>query len=108
MKEENRINALKSVVMQLFKIATAINQEGSISLRFFGNDEISGLDNLKTIQEISQKLEEVKFETSLYAPKPLAGKIIDPLTAKAQDRQLNKPKMVIVITDGGVGYTYLY
>ncbi|CUS10433.1 unnamed protein product [Tuber aestivum] len=101
MASEKRIQGLKDAVLRFHEIATAVNSEGSLTLRCFDNPNLTGLDNITSRETLSQKLDEIQFNTGLSVPTPLMEKILKPLAYKAQNRQLESPTIIVVITDGG-------
>jgi len=108
MNAENRVAGLKDAVLRFHKIATAVNTEGGLSLRCFDNSNLTGLDNITSEETLTQKLNEIQFNTGYGVPTPLMEKILKPLAHKAQNRQLESPTIVVVITDGGVSILNLH
>ena len=100
----NRIPAMKDAVLRFFNIATAVNPEQGIHLRFFDSPQISQTDGDKLTSEaiVTQTLDQCCFDTGWGVPQPLQQKILLPLLEKAKKDELTAPTVVIIITDGGV------
>ncbi|PWW80608.1 hypothetical protein C7212DRAFT_361593 [Tuber magnatum] len=100
MNGENRIEGLKDAVLRFHEIVTAVNSNGCLTLHCFDNPNLAGL-NITSREILSQKLNEIQFNTGYGVPTPLMEKILKPLAYKAQNRQLETPTVIAVITDGG-------
>jgi hypothetical protein len=72
-----------------------------LTLCCFDNPNLTGLDNITSKETLRQKLDEIQFNTGYGVPTPLMEKILKPLAYKAQNRQLESPTIIVVITDGG-------
>ncbi|KAI0411375.1 hypothetical protein F5X98DRAFT_383817 [Xylaria grammica] len=91
---------LKSTLKRLAKIANILTPTG-ISLRFLnydkdGNGDFDGL----FMEDVERKFKEVGFKTGSRLGTVLRDKIVEPIIAKAQSRTLEKPVLVLIITDG--------
>jgi hypothetical protein len=98
--EKDQIPGLVDAVKRFFKVATAMNPKGGISLRFFENSAVEKLGNLTTEKEVVQALSAVQFNTKRRGSEPLNAKILNPLLEKARENRLTEPTVVITITDG--------
>ncbi|KJZ77406.1 hypothetical protein HIM_03130 [Hirsutella minnesotensis 3608] len=101
-----RINVLKETLHKVTKIALAMDADNSgINIRFlnYDDDMIGSFDNMRTTQEITEKVEKVfkeKRRGSSLGEK-LFDKVVDPMIySKARSRTLDKPVVVLLITDG--------
>ncbi|KAJ3102917.1 hypothetical protein HDU97_000230 [Phlyctochytrium planicorne] len=98
--EENgeRIEDLKLILQRVAEFAVALDDDG-VSVRFM-NSNITG-DHLKTPNEINALIDRVNFNGLTPLGSQLQRRVIEPMIlAQAQQRTLQKPILVIVITDG--------
>jgi hypothetical protein len=102
MESEGRFDSLKITLQRVARIATTLQPEG-ISIRFLNYPGDSDFDNLTTPQEVGSIIDRV----SARGPTPLGGmlnqKVVQPLIIKkAVEDRLDKPVIVVIITDGKV------
>ncbi|KAF3903451.1 hypothetical protein ABW20_dc0103767 [Dactylellina cionopaga] len=98
--EENgeRIKDLKVILEKVAFAATLFDQDG-ISLRFMNNE--FSQNNIRTPQQIEQVIAQVQFRGLTPMGTSLRTKVLEPLVlAPARAGQLQKPVLVIAITDG--------
>lgn len=98
--EENgeRIKDLKVILEKVAFAATLFDQDG-ISLRFMNNE--FSQNNIRTPQQIEQVIAQVQFRGLTPMGTSLKSKVLEPLVlTPARSGQLQKPVLVIAITDG--------
>ncbi|KAK6350179.1 hypothetical protein TWF696_006420 [Orbilia brochopaga] len=93
-----RIKDLKLILQKVAFAATLFDQDG-ISLRFMNND--FSQNNIRTEGQINQIVDQVQFRGLTPMGTSLRAKVLDPLVIQpARSNQLQKPVLVITITDG--------
>ncbi|KAF3314865.1 hypothetical protein TWF173_004392 [Orbilia oligospora] len=93
-----RIKDLKLILERVAFAATLFDHDG-ISLRFMNND--LARNNITQPQEIEQIISQVQFKGLTPMGTSLKSKVLDPLVlAPARSNGLQKPILVITITDG--------
>lgn len=109
--EENgaRIGELKEIISAVVHVATLFDDDG-ISIRFMNdfpsNPAVDGfdmrrLDRIQNEQVVEQIFSKVQYVGITPLGTELRNKVIDPLVlGPARARQLQKPVLVITITDG--------
>jgi hypothetical protein len=98
--EENgeRIDDLK-LILQKAAFAGSLFDSDGIEIRFM-NSDLQG-NNVRTAQEVEQLVQRVQFKGLTPMGTQLRNKILEPLVVqKARANQLQKPVLVITITDG--------
>ncbi|RYP39598.1 hypothetical protein DL767_002146 [Monosporascus sp. MG133] len=98
--EENglRISALHTFLKRISAIARLFDPAG-ISIRFINHDE--EYDSVTDEATINQIISEVSFDGGTMIGTMLKNRIVDPLVVQpAQAKQLKKPVLIIMITDG--------
>lgn len=102
-QSDGRIDDLKIVLSRTVSIATLFDDDG-ISIRFMNDSSVVDpreLDGIRTEQQVESIISRKKlFGGNTPMGEMLREKIIGPLIAKAASGQLNKPLLVITITDG--------
>ncbi|KAL4803693.1 hypothetical protein BDV18DRAFT_144217 [Aspergillus unguis] len=98
--EENgaRKGQLKQILGIVATIASTFDEDG-ISLRFMNNDFMQ--NNIRNSQDIEQIISNIRFSGMTPLGSALRSKVIDPLiVGPAKAGRLQKPVLVIAITDG--------
>lgn len=101
--EENgeRIDDLKLI---LNRVATAVSlfDEDGISIRFMNTNLPQGIgDNIRSEQQVNELIANIKFAGLTPLGRELKRKVIDGLVIpKARSGQMQKPVLVITVTDG--------
>ena len=98
--EENgeRIDDLKLILSRVAYAASLFDHDG-ISIRFMNNDFMQ--NNIKTEQQCSQIVSQISFKGLTPMGTSLRSKVLEPMVIQpARVRQLQKPVLVITITDG--------
>jgi hypothetical protein len=107
--EENgsRIDDLKLILQRVSYAATLFDDDG-ISVRFMNNApgvnprlDPSWLDNIRSEQDVDRLMQVIQFKGLTPMGTELKNKVVEPLIVqKAKYNQLQKPVLVIAITDG--------
>ncbi|KAI4148782.1 MAG: hypothetical protein L6R39_002687 [Caloplaca ligustica] len=108
-EDGTRVRELKQIIETVVYVATLFDDDG-ISIRFM-NDwpsnpamdgfNMSRLDRIQNEQMVEQIISKVKFVGLTPLGTELRNKVIEPLVlGPARARQLQKPVLVITITDG--------
>lgn len=98
--EENgeRIDDLKLVLSRV-AFATGLFDDDGIQVRFM-NSQQQG-NNIKSQQQVEQMISQTRFSGLTPMGRELDAKVLQPLVlGPARSRQLRKPVLVIIITDG--------
>ncbi|KAF3931935.1 hypothetical protein ABW20_dc0101229 [Dactylellina cionopaga] len=98
--EENgeRIKDLKAILAKVAYASSLFDQDG-ISLRFMNSDFQQ--NHIKTEMQVTQAVDQISFKGLTPLGTSLKAKVLEPLVLQpARNRQLQKPVLVIVITDG--------
>ncbi|KAF2184563.1 hypothetical protein K469DRAFT_666366 [Zopfia rhizophila CBS 207.26] len=102
MQEEDRIPALRDTLGRVTAIATVLSPDG-ISVRTLNSsqDVCGGWDNLKTVEDVNNRMDSVSYRGDTRLGTILRDKILDPMVLnKAKSGSLKKPVIVVIITDG--------
>lgn len=102
MKSENRFDALKDTLRRVARFATILSPQG-ISVRILNYDDVEqgSWDGLKTVEDINERIQRVDYVGGTPLGTKLYSKVLEPMIlSKARSRQLEKPVIVIIITDG--------
>jgi hypothetical protein len=95
---------LKDTLQRVVKFATILQPEG-ISLRFLNYSDDGGFDDLKEESLIMSIVESVKVSNGTPLGEKLDRKIVQPMIIdKAVAGCLEKPVIVVIITDGEASY----
>ena len=105
----DRINDLKLIISRVVSVATLFDDDG-ISIRFM-NDwwsdpamdgfDMRRLDGIRNEQMVEHVIGKIQFTGLTPLGTELKNKVIDPMVlGPARNRQLQKPVLVITITDG--------
>lgn len=111
MNSEDRVQALRDTLKRTAKIATLLSDDGiKIRLLDFHTDSNGWFDRVKTPAEVTQRMDTVTYPGPYSFGTPLGtqvdAKVLVPLIVQmAERRQLSKPVIVVIITDGEVRYT---
>lgn len=104
--EENgeRIKDLKLILSRVASAASLFDDDG-IQLRFMNwqvpNHELRMLDGIKSEQQIEDIVAKVPFKGLTKIGTQLKSLVVEPIIlSKARNNQLQKPVLVITITDG--------
>jgi vWA found in TerF C terminus len=101
--EENgeRIKDLQLILERVASVATIFDDDG-ISLRFMNaNYQTQQLENIRSEQQIQQLMSTVQYKGLTPMGTELRRKVVEGIILpKIRARQLTKPHLVIVITDG--------
>jgi hypothetical protein len=105
MELDDRIEALKDTLKRVLKFATVLSPEG-ISVRLINdnrrNDD-SKWNGLKTVDDVMRKVNKVDYKSGTPLGTSLYSKVLSPLVMdKARAGKLQKPVMVVILTDGEV------
>jgi len=93
-----RIKDLKVILSKVAFAASLFDQDG-ISLRFMNADFMQ--NNIKTEQQVTQVVDQIQFKGLTPMGTSLRNKVLEPLVLQpARNGQLQKPVLVITITDG--------
>ncbi|KAJ6261976.1 hypothetical protein Dda_2777 [Drechslerella dactyloides] len=93
-----RIKDLRLILQKVAFAATLFDHDG-ISLRFMNND--FSQNNIKTEAQVNQIVDQIQFRGLTPMGTSLRQKVLDPLVIQpARQNQLQKPVLVITITDG--------
>lgn len=102
MNTGGRISALKALLMRVSKITTELDTDG-IEIRFLNFPNDAGFNNLRTTADIQNAVEQVVFRGGTKIGTTLREKILEPLVyAKVRAKNLQRPLLVTIITDGQV------
>lgn len=100
------IDELKFILSSV-AFATSLFDQDGFSVRFM-NTDVQG-DNIKTEQQANDLISRVRFEDLTPLATSLKYKILEPfLFEPARRGMLNKPIMVIIITDGRVRTPHVF
>lgn len=101
MRQGSRIPVLKDTLRRVARFAMYLKPTG-ISLRFLNHPADHSFDGLKSVKDIMKKLESIEFSGCSRLGTELNDKVVKPLIKKAEQRQLTRPLVVVIITDGEV------
>jgi hypothetical protein len=101
MREGWRIPVLKDTLKRVAMFATYLKPTG-ISLRFLNHHADYSFDDLKSVDEIMNKVEKIEFSGCTKLGTELNDQVVEPLIKKAEQSQLKRPLVVLIITDGEV------
>ena len=98
---EDRFLDLEDTLRRVATFATILSPDG-ISIRMLNHIESEqGLwDNLKTVEDVKKRMDEVVYDGSTPLGTKLRGKVLKPMLSKAASGNLKKPVIVVIITDG--------
>ncbi|KAH8819880.1 hypothetical protein F5884DRAFT_892858 [Xylogone sp. PMI_703] len=100
MKKGSRIKTLEETCIHIAQIATLLQPEG-ISLRFLNSQSDQDLNLLTKEDDIRRKMKKVTYYGPTQLGTVLRQKIVQPLIIdKIISRQLKRPIITVVITDG--------
>ncbi|KAL4752887.1 hypothetical protein BDW72DRAFT_52454 [Aspergillus terricola var. indicus] len=93
-----RKEQLKQILGIVATIASTFDEDG-ISLRFMNNDFMQ--NNIRSAQDVEQIISNIRFSGMTPLGSALRSKVLDPMiVAPARAGRLQKPVLVITITDG--------
>lgn len=103
-EDGSRIDDLKLILSRVVNAAMLFDEDG-ISIRFINwSPPVSSaqiLDNVKSEQDLERIISQVQFSGTTEVGTELRKKVIDPLVrAKIRGPGLQKPVLIITITDG--------
>lgn len=101
-KADGRIDDLKVMLTRTVSVATLFDDDG-ISVRFMndvGQIQPRELDGITTEHQVEDLIKRTDFSGATPMGENLREKVLRPLVEKAQRGQLQKPILVITITDG--------
>lgn len=101
-RADGRIDDLKVVLSRTVSIATMFDDDG-ISVRFMNDTpriDPRELDGIRSEAQVEDLVRRTDFTGATPMGEKLREKITGPLVEKARGDQLNKPVLVITITDG--------
>lgn len=104
---DGRMDDLKLVLARAVNVATMFDEDG-ISVRFMNPQQLpkqpfgpGELDGIRTESQLDQIIAKATFSGKTPLGEKLHANVLEPLILKrAHDRQLQKPVLVITITDG--------
>jgi len=105
----DRIDTLNKTLQSITFWATMIEPSG-VSLRFLNHDDDDNgeFDNVTDHEKLGDQITKVEFIGDTKLGTMLRKKVIRPLQDRAKTAgQGIKPRIIIIITDGAVGYTVL-
>lgn len=95
-----RIPALQAFVARIAEVTAHFDTDG-IAIRWINDDQAS--DRIKTTTEVAQIVNSHRFDGWTRIGTQLWNKVLLPLvSAPARSKELAKPVLVIIITDGKV------
>lgn len=101
-----RVNELKFILSEAAFVTGLMDRDG-FSVRFMNSD--SGGDNIKTQQQAADLVEGIQFQGTTPLASSLKKKILDPfIYGPKKAGRLNKPVLVIIITDGEVNFVAFF
>jgi len=110
MNSEDRVQALRDTLKRTAMIATLLSDDG-IKIRLLDShtDSDGWFDHVKIPAEVTQRMDTATYPGPYKFGTPLGtqehAKVLTPLIVQmAQRRQLSKPVIVVIITDGEVRY----
>ncbi|KAL4887114.1 hypothetical protein BJY04DRAFT_47753 [Aspergillus karnatakaensis] len=93
-----RKEQLKQIIGIVATVASTFDEDG-ISLRFMNNDFMQ--NNIRSAQEVEQIISNIRFSGMTPLGSALRSKVLDPvIVSQARSNRLQKPVLVITITDG--------
>lgn len=103
----SRIDDLKVILTRVVSVATMFDEDG-ISVRFMNEQKApkpafthAELDGIRSEQQVEQIFSKVSFSGLTPLGEQLNAKVLEPMVlAKARTNSLQKPALVITITDG--------
>lgn len=101
---DDRLGVLQDTLQRVAKFATILQPEG-ISLRFLNYDNDGDFDELKEEKDIMSIVKSVNASNGTPLGEKLDKKIVQPMIIdKAIAGCLEKPVIVVIITDGEASY----
>ena len=99
---EDRSQTLEDTLGRVAKFATLLSPDGiSIRTLNYTGDEQGWWDNLKTVEDVRQRMGVINYEGSTPLGTRLTNKVLKPMILnKAKYGSLRKPVIVVIITDG--------
>ena len=101
MREGSRITVLKDTLERVARFATYLKPT-RISLHFLNHTTDHGFDDLKSVEEIMNKVENIGFSGGTRLGTELNEQVVKPLIKKAEQHEIRRPLIVMIITDGEV------
>jgi hypothetical protein len=101
MREGSRIPVLKDTLERVARFAIYLKST-RISLHFLNHTRDHGFDDLKSVEEIMSKVENVGFSGNTRLGTELNEQVVKPLIKKAEQHELRRPLIIMIITDGEV------
>jgi hypothetical protein len=103
----SRIDDLKLILTRVVSVATMFDEDG-ISVRFMNDQKApkpyfgpTELDGIRTEQQVEQIFNKVSFSGLTPLGSQLNAKILEPIVlGKSRRNALEKPVLVVIITDG--------
>ncbi|KAE8365290.1 hypothetical protein BDV27DRAFT_171724 [Aspergillus caelatus] len=100
MNKGDRIKVLEDTCQRVAQIAGLLQPQG-VYLRFLNHKNDRNFDNLTDQEDIQGKMRAVKYSGKTRLGTVLKNKIIEPLIfEKARSRQLERPIITVIVTDG--------
>jgi hypothetical protein len=102
MHAENRFLDLEDTLRRVATFATILSPDGiSVRMLNYGGDERGLWDNLKTVEDISSRMNRIVYEGRTPLGTRLWSKVLEPMIlSEANGGSLRKPVIVVIITDG--------
>lgn len=102
MNKGDRIKVLEDTCQRVSQIAGLLQPQG-VYLRFLNHKNDRHFNNLTDPEDIQSKMGAVKYSGKTRLGTVLKNKIIEPLIfEKANSRQLERPIITVIVTDGCV------
>ena len=102
MLSENRFLDLEDTLGRVATFATILSPDGiSIRILNYDGDERGRWDNLRTVEDVKKRMKRVEYDGGTPLGTRLWSKVLEPMILnKAKSRELRKPVIVVIITDG--------
>jgi len=100
MTRGTRIDDMEALVTRITEVVTQFDDDG-ISVRFINADPIPAFDGLRSAADVNRVLSSISYEYDTQIGTELNKQLIQPfVVSRIKNRQLSKPVVIYVITDG--------
>ena len=107
MRKDDRYDLQKGTIRTIFGLATGISGSG-ISLKFLNSKKDFMFDNLTDINKLEEALAEVQPGGITKVGLALKEKVMIPMLKKADEKTLERPLLIVIITDGEASTLTVY